>query len=75
MKLQYRFCKKQISLLIKGKCPRLFGQCSLPTVNGVDLEYQDMCTNPIPVDRNEKKSPFIMAKLFIIFLHTKNLAS
>jgi hypothetical protein len=71
MKLQYRFCKKQISLLIKGKCPRLFGQCSLPTVNGDDVEYQDMYTNPIPVDRNEKKPPYILAKLFIIFFTQK----
>ena len=54
MKLQNRFYKKLISLLIKGKSTCLFGQCSLPTVNGDDVEYQDMYTDPIPVDRNEK---------------------
>ena len=54
MKLQNRFCKKLISHLIKGKCLCLFGQRSLPTVNGDDVEYQDMYTDTIPVDRNEK---------------------
>jgi len=54
MKLQNRFCKKLISHLIKGKCLCLFGQRSLPTVNGDDGEYQDMYTDTIPVDRNEK---------------------
>jgi len=54
MKLQNCFCKKLISHLIKGKCLCLFGQRSLPTVNGDDVEYQDMYTDTIPVDRNEK---------------------
>jgi len=54
MKLQNRFCKKLISHLIKGKCLCLFGQRSWPTVNGDDGEYQDMYTDTIPVDRNEK---------------------
>lgn len=54
MKLQNRFCKKLISLLIKGKYPCLFGQCISPTVNGDDGEYLEMYTDTIPVDRNEK---------------------
>jgi hypothetical protein len=54
MKLQNRFYKKLISLLIKGKCRCIFGQCSLPTVNGDYVEYKDMYTGAIPVDRNEK---------------------